>query len=219
MMTLTRESKQQAFGDRLVRLLSGDLGLRASLPTEMEPEGESPVITFTASTASIDRYEETIDQSGWKLRNFERNPVFQRDHHYSILSTLGRSERTWVEGGSLRMRILFAVDIHREAHFAWRMYREGFLNAVSVGFIPIEWQNGGAEAEYRRKFLQQELIELSAVAIPANPDALQDAWEPDELREIRRILDDCLKRETASPRDSRSTELNRLSRFVRSVTR
>jgi phage head maturation protease len=53
------------------------------------------------------------------------------------------------------------------------------LNAVSVGFIPLRWEDGGKAAggeqsspAPRRRYLEQELLEVSAVAIPANPDAL-----------------------------------------------
>jgi phage head maturation protease len=47
---------------------------------------------------------------------------------------------------------------------------------VSVGFIPLRWEDGSKGAEPgpapRRRYLEQELLEVSAVAIPANPDAL-----------------------------------------------
>jgi phage head maturation protease len=65
------------------------------------------------------------------------------------------------------------------ARIAYGLYKGGFLNAVSVGFIPLRWEDGGngsASAQGspapRRRFLEQELLEVSAVAIPANPDAL-----------------------------------------------
>ena len=65
------------------------------------------------------------------------------------------------------------------AKIAYGLYKGKFLNAVSVGFIPLKWENGtpgsaGIPAgEFRRKYLEQELLEVSAVGIPANPSALQ----------------------------------------------
>src|SRR5260221_901907 len=75
-------------------------------------------------------------------------------------------------GPYLFQRIQFAVEVNPLAKLAYGLYKGGFLNAVSVGFIPIRWEDGNAEAGYRRKYLEQELLEVSAVCIPANPDAL-----------------------------------------------
>jgi len=46
------------------------------------------------------------------------------------------------------------------------------MKASSVGFVPIEWKNGDGEKEPRRTYLRQELLELSLVSVPANPEAL-----------------------------------------------
>ena len=75
-------------------------------------------------------------------------------------------------GPYLFQRIQFAVEVNPLAKLAYGLYQGGFLNAVSVGFIPIRWEDGNAEAGYRRKYLEQELLEVSAVCIPANPNAL-----------------------------------------------
>jgi hypothetical protein len=45
------------------------------------------------------------------------------------------------------------------------------LNAVSVGFIPLEW----IETENGYDILKWELLEFSAVAVPANQDAIAEA--------------------------------------------
>ena len=45
------------------------------------------------------------------------------------------------------------------------------LNAVSVGFIPLEW----VETENGFDILKWELLEFSAVAVPANQDAIAEA--------------------------------------------
>ena len=51
------------------------------------------------------------------------------------------------------------------ARIAYGLYRGGFLNAVSVGFIPLRWENGTEQTAYGRKYLEQELLEVSAVGI------------------------------------------------------
>ena len=58
------------------------------------------------------------------------------------------------------------------AKIAYGLYQGNFLNAVSVGFVPVRWENGTDKTQYRRKYLEQELLEVSAVGIPANPNAL-----------------------------------------------
>jgi hypothetical protein len=143
-----------------------------------------------ASTATLDRYHEVIEPAGWRLDSYRKNPVFQNAHNYGdILFTLGRALITEVRSGlstinhqpstCLFQRIQFATDVNPVARIAYGLYKGGFLSAVSVGFIPLRWEdagNGSAGAQAapapRRRYLEQELLEVSAVAIPANPDAL-----------------------------------------------
>ena len=81
---------------------------------------------------------------------------------------------------ALCQRIQFATEVNPVARIAYGLYKGGFLNAVSVGFIPLRWEDGGNGSAQRdksapaprRRYLEQELLEVSAVAIPANPDAL-----------------------------------------------
>ena len=146
-------------------------------------ESSGAVLDFIASTATLDRYHEVIEPAGWRLESYRRNPVFQNAHNYGdILFTLGKAlctEVRTVNGGpALFQRIQFATEVNPVARIAYGLYKGGFLNAVSVGFIPLRWEDGGTErgaergASPRRRYLEQELLEVSAVAIPANPDAL-----------------------------------------------
>jgi phage head maturation protease len=62
-----------------------------------------------------------------------------------------------------------------------------------VGFVPLRWEDGTQQSAYRRKFLEQELLEVSAVSIPANPNALalalkSGAVEKTDLRELSDLL-------------------------------
>jgi len=119
------------------------------------------------------------------LDSYRRNPVFQNAHNYGdVIFTLGKAVSTEVRavgaGQALCQRIQFATEVNPIARIAYGLYKGGFLNAVSVGFIPLRWEDGGTNATNgtnggatpRRRYLEQELLEVSAVAIPANPDAL-----------------------------------------------
>jgi HK97 family phage prohead protease len=150
--------------------------------TEETKEGAEAVLDFVASTGTLDRYQEVIEPAGWRLEAYRRNPVFQNAHNYGdILFTLGKAVSTEVRavGGrqALCQRIEFAVEVNPVARIAYGLYKGGFLRAVSVGFVPLRWEDGtngtnGTDVACRRRYLEQELLEVSAVAIPANPDAL-----------------------------------------------
>src|SRR3990167_3178322 len=186
-----------AFGERAVTLCDGRAGLRGALAVKASAAPGSngaPVVDFIGSDETLDRYDEIIAASGWKLDNYRKNPVFQNSHKYGdVMHTLGKSLITEVRGGKLFQRIEFATAINPIANVAYELYRGGFLNAVSVGFIPLKWENGTEKAGCARKYTEHELLELSAVSVPANPNALQQAVKAgavdrSDLRELLEFL-------------------------------
>ena len=53
------------------------------------------------------------------------------------------------------------------------MLREGYLSAVSVGFVPLEWDWADDEARAGGiDFKAMDLTEFSVVPVPANPNSL-----------------------------------------------
>ena len=141
------------------------------------PADTLPTLDFISSDATLDRYSEIISPTGWHLDTYRRNPVFQNAHQYGdIIFTLGRALVTEVRQVSGRhalfQQIQFATDVNPMARIAYGLYAGGFLHAVSVGMVPLRWEEGTKESGFRRKYTEQELLEVSAVAIPANPNAL-----------------------------------------------
>src|SRR5213075_813793 len=88
------------FSGRLITLTNSASGLRTTIHTEIrEPSGNSSnsCLHFVSSDESVDRYNEVISAAGWKLDNYQRNPVFQNAHqHGDIMHTLGKAIRTEV---------------------------------------------------------------------------------------------------------------------------
>ena len=115
-------------------------------------------IRFVASTPGVKRDGIEIDQQRWLLENYKRNPVFLWAHDYTGRTLpLGRAS-VWVEGNELVSDVVF----DQGDEFARQVegkYRRGYLNAVSVG-----WDNT-REGEH-------ELLDISAVPVPGDPDAL-----------------------------------------------
>jgi HK97 family phage prohead protease len=199
MKTEIKQETLATFGDRLVTLGDGQVGLRAGLQMEirepaLESDAEAPQLEFIASDETLDRYHEILVAGGWKLEQYRRNPVFQNAHQYGdVIFTLGKAVTTEVRGDKLFQRVEFATRVNPLAKIAYGLYRGKFLNAVSVGFIPLRWENGSADTHFRRKYLEQELLEVSAVGIPANPNALQmglraGAIEKADLQELAELL-------------------------------
>src|SRR5882724_10533734 len=103
-------------------------GTDSSLPSdgrgvrgEGSPAPDSqPVLDFISSDETLDRYDEIIQASGWKLSSYARNPVFQNAHQYGdIIFTLGRALITEIRSSTphsalrtphLYQRIQFATD-------------------------------------------------------------------------------------------------------------
>jgi hypothetical protein len=283
-LTVSRPQSLTVFNQRLVTLSSGQAGLRGGLqvdvrepsPSSPDTRPSSPVLDFIASTGALDRYDEIIEPGGWRLENYRRNPVFQNAHQYGdIIFTLGRALVTEVRSGDsfaphLFQRVEFATDVNPMAKVAYGLYKGKFLNAVSVGFLPLRWEDAdGTESErglycpsgrtpqqatsgeealfatpeaerefrpgsppsvstrslksatpvagearcglesprsgrFRRRYLEQELLEVSAVGIPANPEALQLALKAgaiqkpdlkDLLKLLRQTVDESPRRE------------------------
>lgn len=189
------QTLEQDFTGRTVTLSTGAVGLRVQLPVKATPiADQADVLDMTASNETLDRYHEIIKADGWQLDNYRKNPVVQNSHQYGdVLFTLGKALSTAVKDGALVQRWQFASDLNPVAKIASGMYRGGFLNASSVGFIPLEWQNGMGKDQPSRTYLKQELLEVSAVGIPANPDALalavkSGAIATSDLRELYALL-------------------------------
>lgn len=129
--------------------------------------------SFVFSDESVDRYGDVISARGWDLSNFNKNPIALFGHDAgSVGNVVGKAKNVRVEGPRLVGDIEFmdgATNPNAEAVF--QMVKGGWLNTVSVGFLPLDW-----EASKERKggvdFKRQELLEISIVPIPANPNAV-----------------------------------------------
>jgi HK97 family phage prohead protease len=130
-----------------------------------------------ASTEEVDRDGDLIRVAGWDLTNFLKNPVIPWAHDYTR-PPVAKAETAEVRDGKLVFRPRFPnPGDYPFADTVWRLYRDGFLRAFSVGFRPLKWEwverEGADGARTRgRDFVEQELWEISACVVPANAHSL-----------------------------------------------
>lgn len=149
-----------------------DAVIRQSFDTEIKA-GDGRKMTFTISTASVDRMGDTVSVDGWNLDAYVKNPVILWAHDSTSLP-VGKATRVWKDNGKLKAEAEFTPPgVARFNDTVYEMLKGGFLNATSVGFAPLKY--AFAEDPQRRfgiDFLEQELLEFSIVPVPANSEAL-----------------------------------------------
>jgi hypothetical protein len=142
---------------------------------------ESRLIEFVITDETVDRYSDVVHIDGWDTSDFENNPVVLWAHSHvdppvakAISLDILKKKRQIRSVAEFTPR-----DLDPFGFMVYQMYRERFLNAVSVGFQPQEYVfiSADTDADRARRggidYLKQSLLEYSAVPVPANPNALQ----------------------------------------------
>lgn len=139
---------------------------------------KSGLVEFIASSDAVDREGESIDPQGWDLSNIGKNLPLLWAHNDRELP-IGKVVEARVEGNNLIAAVEFAHKVNDFAKQVYDMVTAGFLNAVSVGFMPKSYNVEG-------RMISQELLELSVVNIPANQEALRN----NAYRDFQKSLDE-----------------------------
>lgn len=151
-----------------------------------------------ASDESVDRYGDIIRASGWQLGNFEKNGPLLFGHGRVHTPPIGTAV-AWVEDEMLLADATFLPEGTSDfADEIWRIVEAGALKAVSVGFLPTvapnlirgEPDDDGYAPVTGYEFVGQELLELSVVPVPANPQALAVARSLASEATIQRLFID-----------------------------
>ena len=151
----------------------------AGVAAEALAEKATGPISFVLSTDDVDRHGDVVSADGWRLEAYLRNPVLLWAHDYRH-PAIGRAVSLWTEPHRLLAKMEFAPTAFAQAVAA--LYACGFQWGVSVGFRPIRWEerrDSRTGAYLGLRYLEQELLEVSAVPVPANRQALRRQAEMD----------------------------------------
>ncbi|WP_254071166.1 MULTISPECIES: HK97 family phage prohead protease [unclassified Rathayibacter] len=134
-------------------------------------DAEKRTVTFVFSDDSVDRYGEKVDQKPWDVAHYKNNPVVLWGHDPSEPENiLGTAVDIQLDqsGKSLLTAQFDTAEINPKADLIYRQVKAGTLRTVSEGFIPhtMEFENDVPVLK------DNELLEVSVVAIPANRNAL-----------------------------------------------
>jgi len=158
-----------------------------------QDEGADRTLVATISTGELDRYNDRVYPSGWDFTAYKQNPVVLWAHQYSS-PPVGRSVEIRSDGEHVVSTMEFASrDQYPFADTVYRLYLGDYMKAFSVGFRPLDFHLNEAGGF---NFTQQELLEYSAVPVPANAGALVAAKsagiDTDPIREwAESALDSC----------------------------
>jgi HK97 family phage prohead protease len=128
-------------------------------------------IDVVASTDAVDRHDEVVEQV-WQLDRYRANPVVLYAHASRELP-IGQASGVEVEGNALRATLRFVTaEANPLAERVWQSLKQGSLRAVSVGFVPHSFRFEVIDDREVLVLSDNELVEISVVPVPANPDAL-----------------------------------------------
>lgn len=142
--------------------------LNSLFTKDAPPEGdiENIYISGYASVNSPDRVGDVVPTSVWEkgMQNYLKNPVILAHHDHS--SPVGRMVDHKIDQSGLWIK----ARVSSAAEDVYGLVKDGVLTAFSVSFRILD-------AEYKSEIdlfviKELELIEISVVSVPCNPDTL-----------------------------------------------
>ena len=141
---------------------------------------------FTAeifiSDGSVDRHGDIVEPEAIidGKKNFMKNPVLINSHNYGdVNNILGKFKEISIDGKKVSAKVEYFVGQGNPAADWAFACAKNKVAAFSIGFMAKEYEvmkdKAGNSTGYKFKAL--ELLEVSQVAVPANPHALIKSFE------------------------------------------
>jgi len=149
---------------------------------EVKAEDEDGVLLVTISTRSVDRDGDIIEPAGIDFTSYLKNPIVPWAHDTRAVP-VAKALSLSVIGERVEAKVKFAD--YEFARLVYRLYKDGFLNAWSVGIHMKEYEPRKDDQGTPLRgvhITKSELLEFSAVPVPANPEALTQREIPGEHR-------------------------------------
>jgi len=156
--------------EEIIKRLSNDK-IKA-IVKQIKSEGEGRSFKVIATTDAVDRYDEVIEAEAWDFKNFLKNPVILWGHKSTELP-IGIATKVYQEGTKTIVEGIFASkEANPLAEQVKLLYDEKMIKTVSVGFMGNSYKIEQKDNKEILIWTDVELLELSFVSVPANPEAL-----------------------------------------------
>ena len=169
--------------------------LRKQYICKSEVDEQERTVTAVISTGAIDRDQEILSPKGADFTQYLKNPVVLWAHQYSETPV---AKALWIKKGRKNITAKARFAETPQADEIYQLFKGGYLKAFSVGFLPKKWHKPDEKeikkrpelAEVFRIYDEWELLEFSAVPVPANPEALATAVKSLEVKLSDELLSD-----------------------------
>lgn len=172
-------------------------------------EKKDDKLVFVLSDETKDRHGDILDVDNWDLSAFKKAPRMLVDHDHRVEKIVGKWTDIKTEKATKRRLIAspYFHEITELSRETKRMVEEGFLDTVSVGFIPHYEEIKGTDGKTDYK-VTYELIEVSLVTVPANPSAriLKQLLEKDTHEQEDAVMKSLVQKDEDLPEPVPSEE-------------
>lgn len=135
-------------------------------------DAEQRVITGIATTPRVDSYQDIVEPQGVRYRG-PVNLYLYHSHNLPVGNVeFGKATKSGIPFKATLPDVKEAGTVRERVNEAWHSLKYKLLQAVSIGFLPIDAEH--IEGTYGMRYKSWEMLELSLVGVPANPDALID---------------------------------------------
>jgi hypothetical protein len=154
--------------------------IRSVLSGVAQPvQGKDRLLKFVVSTGMINRNNHRVNPQGWVLDAYRKNPVVLWAHDDTML-TLGMATDVNIGANELVAEILFTpeglINFNDKVYSLYTLPADSpthFLNAVSGGWVPLDYELVETDDHWEISFKSQELVEISCIPVPADSNALR----------------------------------------------
>jgi len=156
---------------------------REKRPTPKTPDREVVVVEFVASTEIIDSHD-SIVRSNWDLTRYSKNPVLIWMHgRMNDIPAVGNVENLQKVGSTKHEGNAVFDDTTEFDRAVAAKYEKGVLKGFSIGFYPRTIRFERIDDEEVLILDDIEILEISCVNVPSNPEALAKG-ERDAMAQI-----------------------------------
>ncbi len=131
-------------------------------------------IEHVITSRMVDRDGDVVEPRGGRFEAYRKNPIVLFGHDHRGFP-IGRNVGLTVSDHEIVAVTKFAgaEQNNAEGETAYRLVRDGFMRAWSIGFRPITMSNDKTLPDQDGIWFKEwELMEYSLVAVPSNPEAL-----------------------------------------------